>query len=74
MRLLRFVAVAFMVTVGVASLGCGEQASEPATKPAADTDTASTSAPAETPSETAPKAETAATGTTPVSLTISGMA
>jgi len=69
MRLLRFVAVACMVTVSVASLGCGEAntvAEKPADKPVAaapETDTAS----AETP-------ETATTGTTPVSLTITGMA
>ena len=63
MRLLRFVAVACMVAVSVASLGCGETAETvtkkemPSTSTSADTETA----------------KTATTGTTPVSLTITGM-
>ncbi len=68
MRLIRFVAVACMVAVSVASLGCGETAEAPAKK--ADT-------PAETSSSTPANTETpetATTGTTPVSLAISGMA
>lgn len=68
MRLLRFVAVACMVAVSVASLGCGEQATETAQK-SADTTVAKT----EAPSVDAPKAEKATTGTTPVSLTVTGM-
>jgi hypothetical protein len=69
MRLLRFLAVACMVTVGVASLGCGEptvsEAPAPADKPAVET-------PAETDS-TSETAKKATTGTTPVSLAITGM-
>ena len=65
MRLLRLVAVACMVTVGVASLGCGEPAvtEKPAEKSAASSSTESASE----------SSEAAATGTTPVSLAISGM-
>jgi len=70
MRLLRFVAVACMVTVSVASLGCGETATPPAKKEAdTSADTSSVTTPADT--ETA---KTATTGTTPVSLAITGMA
>jgi hypothetical protein len=70
MRLLRFVAVACMVTVGVASLGCGggETVKD---KPAEETPAATSSTESSSSTETAEKAAT--TGTTPVSLTISGM-
>lgn len=69
MRLIRFVAVACMVAVSVASLGCGETATPPAEKaetPAAETSSTETPANTETP-------ETATAGTTPVSLAITGM-
>ena len=65
MRLIRFVAVACMVAVSVASLGCGDTAT---TVTKADTS-------AETSSEmSTTDAEAATKGTTPVSLAISGMA
>jgi hypothetical protein len=67
MRLIRFVAVACMVAVSVASLGCGgaeAPAKKDAETPAAET--SSTSATTD--------AETATAGTTPVSLAITGMA
>ncbi len=68
MRLIRFVAVACMVAVSVASLGCG--GAEAPAKTEADTSSADTSM--STPADTG--TETATTGTTPVSLAISGMA
>ena len=72
MRLLRFVAVACMVAVGVASLGCGESETTVAEKPAEKPAVAEKTASEATGSEEA--TETAETGTTPVSLAISGMA
>lgn len=67
MRLLRFVAVACMVAVSVASLGCGETAEPAAMKKDMPSTSSSATAVTETP-ETATK-----TGTTPVSLAITGM-
>jgi len=65
MRLLRFVAVALMVTVSVASFGCGEGT---AVKPPAETTT-----PADGSSTESAATDPATSGTTPVSLTITGM-
>ncbi len=64
MRLIRFVAVACMVAVSVASLGCGETA-EPTAKKDMPSTTSSTSTDTDT--------EAAVAGMTPVSLTITGM-
>lgn len=66
MRLIRFVAVACMVAVSVASLGCGETA--PVTKADTPAETSSTEM------SSTEKSEAATEGTTPVSLAISGMA
>lgn len=67
MRLIRFVAVACMVAVSVASLGCGETATpdKPADKPA---ETSKVDMPSDT-----EIAKTATPGMTPVSLAITGM-
>ena len=66
MRLIRFVAVACMVAVSVASLGCGETAPDkPADKPA---DTSSVTTPSDT-----EMAKTSTPGMTMVSLPITGM-
>lgn len=66
MRLFRFVAVALMVTVSVASFGCGEATT--VVKPA-ETE----SAPANGSSTESAATEAATSGATPVSLTITGM-
>ena len=67
MRLLRFVAVALMVTVSVASIGCGPEAKVKPKEPA-------TSSSPEGGSETsANSSDTAASGMTNVSLTVTGM-
>ena len=73
MQLIRFVAVACMVAVSVASLGCGETEA-PAKKadetPAADTSSTSTDGG----TEVADANESATEGMTKVSLAITGMA
>jgi len=69
MRLIRFVAVACMVAVSVASLGCSETAAPE--KKEADTPSAETSS-VETPADTTTP-EAAMASTTPVSLAITGM-
>lgn len=70
MRLIRFVAVACMVAVSVASLGCGETETAPAKKADTPAETSSVETPANT--ETA-KTATEGKATTPVSLAITGM-
>lgn len=67
MRLLRFVAVAVMVTVGVASIGCAPEAS---TAPAES----NSSTPAEGTEDADEAGSDAAAGTTEVSLNVTGMA
>jgi len=69
MRLIRFVAVACMVAVSVASLGCGGTETTPEKKADMSAETSSVTTPSDT--ETA---KTATPGTTPVSLAITGMA
>ena len=66
MRLIRFVAVACMVAVSVASLGCGE------TAPAKPADTSADTSGVTTPSDTE-MAKTSTPGMTMVSLPITGM-
>lgn len=70
MQLVRFVAVACMVAVGVASLGCGgdTKAPEKEETPAAETGSVESSSGTEVAKTAEP-----ATGMTNVSLAISGM-
>lgn len=73
MQLIRFVAVACMVAVSVASLGCGGDTAAPEKKeeqPATETSSTETTS---TETEVAKTAEPATTGMTKVSLAISGM-
>ena len=67
MRLIRFVAVACMVAVSVASLGCGETAT-PAKPAVTSADTSGVTTPSDT-----EMAKTSTPGMTMVSLPITGM-